>query len=110
MLSCVVWAVSASFGRREKGYHRDSELIVEGVPTKKERSRDFQVPPPSKKLLAAHMDPDMEVAKAKILAIINMQKTKSNTGSKGSLVTETKVPEKEKGLEEASATGGGQAN
>lgn len=70
---------------------------------RKEQSSDFQAPLPPKRFLAAHMDPNREAAKAKIYAIIGMQKNKSDTGSKGSWVTSTKAPTK--GLEEASTTG-----
>lgn len=57
----------------------------------KERSSNFQVPPPAKKLLATHMDLDKEASKASISAIINMQKNKYDTSSKGSSITGTKV-------------------
>lgn len=53
------------------------------------------------------MDPAQAAAKAKISATLEKQKTKSDMGSKGSLVTGIKTPA-QKDVEDASATGGGQ--
>lgn len=52
------------------------------------RGSDFVDAPPAKKLLAAHMDPEQAEATAKLAALLEKKKSKSQkTGSKGSLVT-----------------------
>lgn len=85
----------------------DEETSTRRSPDKrKERTSNFLEPPPAKKLLGAHMDPDCVSAKASISAIIEKHKAKSES-SKGSLSTGAKASVK-KGVEIASTSGGGQ--
>lgn len=81
--------------------------VKTGLEKRKEQTSDFQAPPPAKKLLAAHMDPDQAAAKATISALLEKKKAKSEIGSKGSLVSGAKTSRQKVGTE-ASAPRGGQ--
>lgn len=114
---CHIW-----FGLYKQDLEEGQKLVIEIVhleedarakkgpekEKKKERSSDFLAPPTAKRLLVAHMDPEQAVAiSARISAIIEKQKSKSETNNKGTLVAGAKASKK-KLMEDASATRGGQ--